>query len=147
MYTAQRNQSTSMAIADRRGVIHLSDGEFEDALRADWPSWHSRTLPPLLVSALNDVELHTFRGRGIVVEIRRLADLCFLKVRMLSPIDHLSSREREIAQHFGQGQSHKEVAQLFNLSPTTVRNHVQRIYGKLGVGDKAALAQLLANHR
>jgi DNA-binding CsgD family transcriptional regulator len=147
MYTAHEQQRASMAIVDRRGAVHHSDGSFEQTVRIEWPSWDSQTLPPPLVSAMNEVGVGGFRGREIVVEIRRLADLCFLKVRTLRPIDHLSSREREIAHHFGHGLSHKEIARSLGISPTTVRNHVQRIYGKLGVGDKAALSQLISNNR
>jgi DNA-binding CsgD family transcriptional regulator len=86
----------------------------------------------------------TFRGNRIVVNGRRIADLLFLHARPLTPIDQLSPRESEVAKRFGAGQSHKEVARALGISPATVRNHLQVIYDKLGVNDKAALASLVA---
>jgi DNA-binding CsgD family transcriptional regulator len=47
--------------------------------------------------------------------------------------DGLTPREVEILLHVAQGQSNQQIAQRFTLSEKTVRNHVERIYGKLGV--------------
>jgi len=49
----------------------------------------------------------------------------------------LSSRETEVAKLYAQGQTSKEIANLLCISQTTVRNHVARIYQKLGVGNKS----------
>lgn len=50
----------------------------------------------------------------------------------------LSAREREVLQLVSAGLSAPEVARRLNLSPTTVKTHLQRVYEKLGVGDRAA---------
>ena len=50
--------------------------------------------------------------------------------------DRLSSREVEILVHVAQGQSNRQIAQRFTLSEKTVRNHVERIYGKIGVSNR-----------
>jgi two-component system, NarL family, nitrate/nitrite response regulator NarL len=50
----------------------------------------------------------------------------------------LSAREREVLQLVSAGLSAPDVARRLNLSPTTVKTHLQRVYEKLGVGDRAA---------
>jgi two-component system nitrate/nitrite response regulator NarL len=50
----------------------------------------------------------------------------------------LSRREREILAITAEGKSAAEVADRLYLSPATVKTHLQRIYQKLGVSDRAA---------
>jgi two-component system, NarL family, nitrate/nitrite response regulator NarL len=50
----------------------------------------------------------------------------------------LSPREREILGMTAQGLSAPDIAQRLTLSPTTVRTHLQNLYEKLGVSDRAA---------
>jgi two-component system, NarL family, nitrate/nitrite response regulator NarL len=50
----------------------------------------------------------------------------------------LSPREREILGMTAQGLSAPDIAQRLTLSPTTVRTHLQNLYDKLGVSDRAA---------
>ena len=45
----------------------------------------------------------------------------------------LSPREVEILTALASGQSNKELARRFDISPNTVKSHVARIYEKLGV--------------
>jgi DNA-binding CsgD family transcriptional regulator len=56
----------------------------------------------------------------------------------------LSRREREIATLAANGRSSKEIAERLFLSRRTVENHLYRVYVKLGVTDRAALAAALA---
>ncbi|MGV0991787.1 MAG: response regulator [Mycobacterium sp.] len=50
----------------------------------------------------------------------------------------LSPREGEIIKLIANGMSVPDIAAQLHLSPTTVRTHVQNLYGKLGVSDRAA---------
>lgn len=50
----------------------------------------------------------------------------------------LTVREREVLELVAAGLSSPEVARRLNLSTTTVKTHLQRLYEKLGVGDRAA---------
>lgn len=52
----------------------------------------------------------------------------------------LSPREREIAELIAEGQSTRAIASRLVLSPRTVDNHVARMFEKLGVHSRAALA-------
>jgi two-component system nitrate/nitrite response regulator NarL len=50
----------------------------------------------------------------------------------------LSAREREVLQHIAAGRSAPEIAKLLHLSPATVKSHLQALYEKLGVSERAA---------
>jgi DNA-binding CsgD family transcriptional regulator len=133
-----------VAIVDRRGTIHTADAGFDALLRREWGAWEGEVLPQRLVAALAAEPDAAFRGGRIVVNARRMGDLLCLHARPLIAVDQLSRRESEVAKRFGTGQSYKEVARALGISPATVRNHLQAIYDKLGVNDKAALARLVA---
>ena len=50
----------------------------------------------------------------------------------------LTSREREIIALTAQGLLAPEIGRRLYLSPATIKTHLQRLYGKLGVSDRAA---------
>lgn len=50
----------------------------------------------------------------------------------------LSKREIEVMEHISRGRSNGEIAGNLYLSEKTVKNHVNRIYAKLGVTSRAA---------
>jgi DNA-binding CsgD family transcriptional regulator/tetratricopeptide (TPR) repeat protein len=54
----------------------------------------------------------------------------------------LSPREREVADHVAAGRTNREIAATLSLSEKTVENHLSRIYGKLDVRSRAALAAM-----
>jgi two-component system nitrate/nitrite response regulator NarL len=66
---------------------------------------------------------------GLAVEIRRRAEPA-------GPA--LSAREREVLGMIAAGRSIPAIAEQLFLAPSTVKTHVQRLYEKLGVGDRAA---------
>jgi two-component system, NarL family, nitrate/nitrite response regulator NarL len=50
----------------------------------------------------------------------------------------LSAREREVLDLIAEGLSAPEIGERINLSTTTVKSHLHRLYDKLGVSDRAA---------
>lgn len=66
---------------------------------------------------------------GLAVEIRRRAEPA-------GPA--LSVREREVLVLIAGGLSIPAIAEKLFVAPSTVKTHVQRLYEKLGVGDRAA---------
>ncbi|HUO40067.1 MAG TPA: response regulator transcription factor [Mycobacterium sp.] len=66
---------------------------------------------------------------GLAGEIRRRAEPA-------GPV--LSGREREVLSRISRGQSIPAIAAELYLAPSTVKTHVQRLYEKLGVSDRAA---------
>ncbi|UXA18273.1 response regulator transcription factor [Mycobacterium sp. SMC-4] len=65
---------------------------------------------------------------GLAGEIRRRAE----------PEPVLSPREREVLALIASGASIPAMAKELFLAPSTVKTHVQRLYDKLGVSDRAA---------
>jgi DNA-binding NarL/FixJ family response regulator len=60
-----------------------------------------------------------------------------------SVLDELSDREREVAELAATGLVRRQIAERLVISPRTVDSHLQRIYGKLGVTNREALARIL----
>jgi PAS domain S-box-containing protein len=52
------------------------------------------------------------------------------------PIKPLTSRQRDVLRLIANGESAKGIATRLHISPTTARNHTQRILAKLGVHSK-----------
>ena len=66
---------------------------------------------------------------GLAGEIRR---------RNEPDVPVLSPREREVLKLIASGRSIPAIAKELYLAPSTVKTHVQRLYEKLGVSDRAA---------
>ena len=54
--------------------------------------------------------------------------------------DRLTNRETEVLSWVAQGKANWVIGQILNLSPATVRKHLQHIYLKLGVENRTAAA-------
>jgi DNA-binding CsgD family transcriptional regulator len=79
-----------------------------------------------------------------------LIDVEFGDVRLLvlrrgrpSPMSLLSPREREIARMVAQGYANKTIASVLDISSWTVASHLRRIFVKLQVSSRAAMAMCL----
>jgi len=80
-------------------------------------------------------------------ELRRLGHRGPRRVRAASRgtgSDALSPREAEIATLVAAGNRNRDVAAALFLSEKTVESHLARIYGKVGVHSRAALAAIIA---
>jgi two-component system nitrate/nitrite response regulator NarL len=66
---------------------------------------------------------------GLAAQIRQRAE-------PTAPV--LSAREREVLNGIARGQSIPTIAAELFVAPSTVKTHVQRLYEKLGVSDRAA---------
>jgi len=138
----QRAPQQALAAADGKSIIHVADDDFVELMRQEWPQWHGpRLLEPL--AGLGNAA-HRYIGKAITVRFVPVFDMFLLKARLRTPVDDLSKRELEIARHFADGLSHKEIARDIGLAPATVRNNVGAIYLKLGINNKAELANLLS---
>jgi DNA-binding CsgD family transcriptional regulator len=61
--------------------------------------------------------------------------------------DQLTPTEHRVAGLVAEGRSTKEVAATLFVSPKTVEGHLSRIYAKLGIHSRAALARKLSASR
>lgn len=130
------------AIADMRGVVYHADARFAALAGEEWDDWQGRRLPAALSSHFQR-DGERFRGRAVVVDARIEQQLLFLKARPRCGADSLTAREFTIAKLIAKGDTHKEIAQTLTRSPATVRNQIQVIYEKLGVGNIAGLIEAL----
>ena len=62
-------------------------------------------------------------------------------------LERLSPREREVLEALADGGTNKEIALRLGISPGTVKTHVERLIGKLGVRDRTQAAILAVEHR
>lgn len=85
--------------------------------------------------------------RRIALEVERLGLSVTLPVRAeggtYEDLRLLSPRELEVLHPFMEGRRVASIARLLNISPHTVRNHLQSIYGKLGVRSQSELIEKL----
>jgi len=61
-----------------------------------------------------------------------------IRLRKQDDAPALTPREQEILHLIAAGKSLPEIAKELYLGLTTVKTHVQHLYGKLGVSDRAA---------
>jgi len=63
-----------------------------------------------------------------------------------SPLESLSSREREILQFVVEGKSSREIAEVLYLSPKTIETYRSRMMDKLAIHDLASLVRFALEH-
>ena len=131
------------AICDKKGVLYNASQGFEELMLAEWPDWHGPQLPGVLLDTLSVGGRHQYTGHSIVGTIKALNDMLLLSIRKKTTVDQLSTRELEVAMRFGQGMDYREIADELHIAPATARNHLQAIYAKLGVGNKAEMARII----
>jgi DNA-binding NarL/FixJ family response regulator len=71
--------------------------------------------------------------------LRRLRDESARPHPLAAKLAGLTQREREIVSAVQRGWSNKQIARRLDISPTTVKTHLQHIFGKLGIGNRAQL--------
>lgn len=132
----------ALALVDRCGMFEALDPAFHALICQEWPQADSSRLPPPALAALDRDE--RLLGRKIELGFRRLGQHVLCRARSRESLSCLSPREQQVAECFAAGHSHKEVARLLQISPHTVRAQLAQVYRKLGVDDKAALANRLS---
>jgi class 3 adenylate cyclase/tetratricopeptide (TPR) repeat protein len=85
------------------------------------------------------LHLPYFGYRSVVAE----ADWSIFVAEPVPQHEHLSARERQIAEAYAAGRSYREIAERLFIAPATVRTHLGTIYRKLGVSTKIELLRTL----
>jgi DNA-binding CsgD family transcriptional regulator len=90
------------------------------------------------------------QGTGAIGGDTVLVDVEIGEVRLLalwqgrpSPMSLLSPREQEIARMVAQGYANKTIASVLEISSWTVASHLRRIFVKLQISSRAAMATCL----
>jgi two-component system, NarL family, nitrate/nitrite response regulator NarL len=63
----------------------------------------------------------------------------YMQQRIDSPVPRLGEREHEVMRLTAEGLSAPEIAETLGIGATTVKTHLQRVYRKLDVSDRAAM--------
>lgn len=133
------------AIVNEEGIILEAEPGFTEVLRGEVPGWEGPMLPP----AVHRVALAATSTREVLGRLAVRSDpsggVLLLHVRRAVPADQLTAREREIAQAFSQGETHRELGERLGVSPNTVRRHLFNIYEKLGISSKVELQKMISD--
>ncbi len=129
----------SHAICDQHGIYHEVEPGFLDLMEENYPQAQSQQLPFALPETV-----HPQVFDGLHVQCEQLGDLYRLAARPARPFDQLTLREQEVVTAVTKGLSFKQAARNMNLSPSTVSNHLYRVYQKLNISNRAELADLIA---
>ena len=145
---SEMNWPQSGAIPDGAAVIYIGAAE-DDAWAAAALSAGARGILTRAATRDDVVKaIRVVRDGGIWAR-RRWLNACVLHVVGASKrrratqdtVDtRLSRREREVLQHAATGVGNKELADRLSISEATVKVHLTRIFQKLGVPGRAALA-------
>ena len=131
------------AVCDQEGWLRQARNEFLELMQAEWPQWSGPVLPDRLRNWLKSDPAKAFRGKSIGLKADPLDDLVLLVAYSREAAAVLTSREEEIAESFAAGLTYKDISKEFNLSPSTVRRHLESVYKKLQVSNKIELFQVL----
>ncbi|MDZ7654567.1 MAG: helix-turn-helix transcriptional regulator, partial [Sulfurimicrobium sp.] len=137
-------QRFARAIGDGEGMLHSYDEVFVDIVQMEWPEWLPPLLPHQLLASLQASSERRFTGARIVVGASLVRDMLFFRARQRTPMDALTPAERTVANLVAHGRPYKEVARNLGVSLATVRNQLHSVYQKLGISNKASLAQCLS---
>lgn len=132
-----RSLQAPAAFIDSRGTLNATLPEFTALLTNEWGRSAKKQLP----AEVNHLLWKTgrYRNSRIALNAERFNNRLLVRAG-LCPEVNLSAREQDVAWAYVHGNTHKKVARLLEISPTTVRTHLARIYQKLNLSDKASLA-------
>lgn len=126
------------AVVDPHGAYHEAQPRFLDAMEQHWPG-HTASQLPFALPDCGETRLID----GLCIKTEPMGELMLVHCWPMGPLDRLTSREREIVVAVAHGLSFKQAARKIGVAPSTVANHLYRIYRKLGVNSRTALADLI----
>ena len=127
------------AVVDAHGLFYEVQPRFHDILDEQFPDRDRDVAIPFSMPAPGET---VTRGK-LVVRCEPLGDLFVLSIWKAGPMDKLTAREREIVMAVSQGLSFKQAARKIGVAPSTVANHLYRVYRKLGVSSRTELATVV----
>ena len=137
-------------------LLGLAFGDFHDGylLPANVQEWLQKRARPDVKSAADTIELVTHAG-GLKLQLSYVGQLgsgeILLRLIEGDPendnlvLKHklqLTPRESEVLMWIARGKSNRDIAEILSLSPRTVNKHLEQIYAKLGVENRASAAAM-----
>lgn len=126
------------AVVDQQGLYHEAQPRFLDAMEQHF-STHTAKQLPFPVPAPGETRL----SNNLCLRSEPMGELLIVHCWPIGPLDRLTAREHEIVLAVAHGLSFKQAARKIGVAPSTVANHLYRIYRKLGVNSRTALADLI----
>ncbi|AGF77996.1 CheY-like receiver domain and HTH DNA-binding domain-containing response regulator [Desulfocapsa sulfexigens DSM 10523] len=141
---AKVNSTSALVLCDNKAWIRFSEPECIQLLKQQWPQWSGPVLPKSVAAWLHTKASLPLKRRKLVFIRKQIDDMILLQVYPANDVtDLLSKREDQIARIFASGLTYKEIATDLELSPATVRRHIESVYKKLMVSNKIELHQAL----
>lgn len=135
------NQSAA-AICDPQGWFHEVQPGFIALINEHFPAREMGQLP-IAIPILAEDEGRVVKAGALSFTMQPQGELVFVSIRLQGPLDLLSDREKQTVELVCKGLSFKEAARSLGLAPSTVSNHLYRVYEKLGISSRTELAQLV----
>ncbi|WP_052849410.1 response regulator [Streptomyces avicenniae] len=144
---ATRAISADPTLADVKVVILTtfeSDDYVAEALRAGASGFLGKGAEPaellqaIRLAAAGESLLSPAATRGLIARFLSSAEAAGENLDG-SALDVLTAREREVLVEVAGGLSNDEIARRFNVSPLTVKTHINRLLTKLSARDRAQL--------
>jgi len=140
MIRSNRRHSGYSAISDGQGVLREAERLFSESLLEEWPGWEGPKLNFAPEALLQGERTAIFHGEKLNIRIVPLHDLFLLQIEKRSILDDLTAAEQKVSTLLLQGLSDKEIAIRLHISPKTVGHHLQHIYHKTGIPNRAQMA-------
>lgn len=134
----QDRDGTFAAICDHKGCFHEAQPKFLSLIKEHFPDRESMSLPFDIPPPGESLELN-----NLVIGSKPLGDLTIVYIRPAGRLDILTEREQQIVALIVKGYSFKEAAKSLQLAPSTVSNHLYKVYDKLGISSRGELARLM----
>ena len=87
---------------------------------------------------ITDAILAVHRGDTVLAPAVQAGVAAEVRSRWRADVPSLSQRERQVLEMIAEGLSAPEIGRRLYLSPATIKRHLQNLYEKLGVSDRAA---------
>lgn len=131
------------ALCDRFGYSYGVDAQFTRLMNHHFPKWRRGRLP---FSLPDPAELSQLMVDGLRIKVEPVGELYYLTAWRDGPLDSLTAREREIVVSVCRGLSYKEEARPLGIAPSTVSNHIYRVFEKLGITSRSELARMVSDN-
>jgi len=154
--TSRCSDSNSFEDLLERGVLFLSrSGEIlywthrSRELLGRYFKHPERSLPENVVQAMNasaeiSIQLRYRQGQAeltvSILRLRKEVVVLLSEETIVQRAVMLTNREREVHHWLVQGKSNDQIASILGISIHTVKNHMDHIFGKLGVDNRVAAA-------
>ncbi|TXH02817.1 MAG: LuxR family transcriptional regulator [Nevskiaceae bacterium] len=135
----QRPLNSASAVVDQERCFHQAQPRFLDLLEQHFPGRNDPYTLPFDLPTPGETRV---MGE-LCIRSEPYNDVFIIDIWPAGPLDRLTQREREIVLSVAQGLSFKQAAKKIGVAPSTVANHLYRVYRKLGVYSRTELAALV----